>query len=67
MPDEGNGSDLTPIEKLRKSNDDLHEAVDEVLASEEYDVEKKCAFATYFSETFARINLAYKALGEEGP
>lgn len=52
----------TPIEKLRKANDDLHEAVNEILTLGDYTVEQKCEVGQVFAEAFENINHSYKIL-----
>lgn len=52
-----------PLEKLQKANDDLHIAFNEVLTSEDFTVEIKCAAAAIYSEIFAKLIDAFKILG----
>lgn len=52
----------TAIEKLRKANDDYHEAVDGVLKSEDYDAKTKCSFAEKADGAFNNMAAAESAL-----
>ena len=55
----------TPLDKLKKANDELHEAVEEILLEEDTDVEKKCAIGQPLTEIFARLEIVYKILEAE--
>ena len=54
----------TPLEKMKKANDEYHEAVQEILLEESIDVSKKCAAGAVWSEIFARMKIAQAILEE---
>ena len=51
--------ELTPAEKVEKANDEYHEAIDEVMLSEDYTVIQKVAVGRITSgifDGFTRVN-----------
>ena len=53
---------LTPAEKVKAANDDYHEAIDEVMLSEDYDIATKVAIGRIASGIFAGFNKINKLL-----
>ena len=54
--------DKTPLEKLKKANDEMHEAVEEIMLDEDTSVEKKCEIGQPLTEIFARLEIVYEIL-----
>lgn len=55
------------LQKLVKTNDGLHEAVNDVLKDDAFIVYNKCAAAEHFRVAFSRIDTAKSILGYEPP
>lgn len=51
MPEE-----LTPEEKLQKANDDYHEAANDAMMSEEYDIETKARLGALLTNIFSTMD-----------
>ena len=52
---------MTPLEKLRKANDDYHEVVDEILMLETTAVKNKVEFAVAVNQVFEAFDAAEAA------
>jgi len=52
------GSEKTPLEKLRKANDEYHEAVDEILMLEATAVKNKVEFAAAVRNVLEAFDVA---------
>ena len=60
--------ELTPAEKVEKANGDYHEAIDEVMLSEDYTVTQKVAVGRITSgifDGFVRVNAILTPIEEE--